>query len=439
MAGRRFTHTGHQRIAVVAYLAHLVAQDARTRGPAGPYGCHQLRVGDLRPGHLDRVGDAVRERRLRHVDVHHAALQDDRDGADAATIRALRAAVRAVQAVQRCPDRAGELAVEAGLHVHVRPGRGHREDRPADHHQVVVQPCERAGDLDRRRRGDTGPRSQLVAGQPQPDDRVPGRGAGGGQHLPREPQPVRAVVVAAGVRQARQELAHQAVLAGVHLHTVTAGGDRRTGGLGETAHDSVDVAWFHRLGNLAGVHLRYLRWCPQLPLGVRRAALPTRVPERCDQHGAVRVHRVRDRPPTRTAVGGEGSPFVRPVRRMDRRLLRHDHADAPGRPPGVVGHRSRREGPAMAQVGLVRPEQHPARRVPATQREWICEQHCRPQTSLSLRQASLACVPSCAENRAGRFSCRARIASARSGQSNDASISSTDAASASVRDRSASA
>ncbi len=146
--------------------------------------------------------------------------------------------------------------------MHVRPGRGHREDRPADHHQVVVEPSQRAGDLDRRRRGDTGPRSQLVAGQPQPDDRVPGRGAGGGQHLPRELQAVSAVVIATGVRQARQKLPHQAVLAGVHLDTVTAGIECRTGGVGETAHDSVDIALFHRLGNLAGVDLRHLRRCP---------------------------------------------------------------------------------------------------------------------------------------------------------------------------------
>ncbi len=313
MAGRRFTHAGHQRVAVVPYLADLVAQNAWTRGPAGPCGCHQVRVGDLRPGHLHRVGHTGGQCRLGHVDVHHAALQDDRDGAAAARIRRAVAAVRVAGVGQRRSDRAGELAVEAGFDMHVRPGRRYREDRPTDHHQVVVGPGERTDDLNGCLGGHSRPRRQLVTGQPQPDDRVPGRLPRGGQHLSREAQAVRAVLVLPGVRQTRQELPYQAVLTGVHLHAVAAGGERRAGRSSEASYHRVDVSGLHRLRHFAGVYFRYSRRCPQLPLGVRRTALTAGVPQRGDEQGAVRVHRVRDRPPALAAVGGEGGPFVRPV------------------------------------------------------------------------------------------------------------------------------
>jgi hypothetical protein len=73
--------------------------------------------------------------------------------------------------------------------------------------------------------GDPGPRRQFVARQPQADDPVAGGAADGLDHLAGEQQPVLAPGVVALVGETRQELAYQAVLAGVDLDTVEVGLD----------------------------------------------------------------------------------------------------------------------------------------------------------------------------------------------------------------------
>ncbi len=75
---------------------------------------------------------------------------------------------------------------------------------------------------------------ELVARESQPDDAV-ARAADQDRsdHLMGEEQPVLPGVVAL-VREAREELANQAVLARVDLHTVDISIDERSGSLGRT-------------------------------------------------------------------------------------------------------------------------------------------------------------------------------------------------------------
>ena len=112
--------------------------------------------------------------------------------------------------------------LNAGRLVEVGAGLLDREDRAADDDDVVDASGDQLGGDRRRHLGrDAGPRRQLVARQPQPDHAVGADGRPhGGDDVAGEAQAVGAPLVAALVRQPGQELAHEAVLAGVDLDAV---------------------------------------------------------------------------------------------------------------------------------------------------------------------------------------------------------------------------
>ncbi len=281
----RFPDAGDDRVACVAHLAGLVAADARSnplRCPGAQLG-DEVGVGDLRPGHLHRVGDAVVERPGRLADVDDRALEEHRRAGDGA-------------------HRPAQLDVEPRRLVEVRPRLLHREDR-ATHNDEVVDA--QAGEIGRQRRGllrrDPGPRRQLVARQAQPDDGITGCGAHRGDDVAGQALPILAPFVVALVGQPAEELAHQAVLAGVDLHPVAAGAHCPGGRRGEAVDDGADVGGLHPLGHFAGVDLRHPRRGPQLALAVRAGALAAGVVERGDHQCARWMARLDDRTPS---VGG---------------------------------------------------------------------------------------------------------------------------------------
>ena len=112
---------------------------------------------------------------------------------------------------------------------------------------------QRGGDVRGHLRRDPRPRRQLVARQAQPDDaRRADRRPHGGDHVAGEPQPVGTPLVVAVVGQPRQELADEAVLAGVHLDAVAPGVPRDPCRLAEAGDDGGDVVRLHPLRHLAG-------------------------------------------------------------------------------------------------------------------------------------------------------------------------------------------
>ncbi len=84
---------------------------------------------------------------------------------------------------------------------------------------------------------------------------VPVLGANGFDHLAGEQQPIGAPLVAAVVGEAAEELADQAVLAGVDLHAVAAGLAGELGPGREAGDHRGDVVGLHPLRHLAAVHL----------------------------------------------------------------------------------------------------------------------------------------------------------------------------------------
>ena len=235
--------------------------------------------------------------------------------------------------------RSAHVDVEPGRFVEVGPRLLGREDRPARHDQVVDAGTRQgAGDVGRHVRRDPGPRRELVARQPQPDDPVGARPvARRGDHPTGEQQAVLTPLVVALVGEPAQELADQAVLAGIDLHAVEVGLGRQLGGVPEPVDHRLDVVGLHPLRHLTGVGLRHARGRPQRRLAVRRRSLPAGMIERGDHERPVRPAGLRHGPPSRGASFGEGGPLVGPVRAVDRCALDH-HRAAPSRgTPLVVG------------------------------------------------------------------------------------------------------
>ena len=140
--------------------------------------------------------------------------------------------------------------------MEVGPGLLDGVDRSAGHHQVVESGAdERHGDLRRHLGRDPRPGSEFVARQTQSDDSVAGGATRGLDHLAGQAQTIVAPLVVAMVREPGQELAHQAVLAGIDLDAVEIGVDGQLGGRAEAVDDRGDVVGLHPLGNLASVHL----------------------------------------------------------------------------------------------------------------------------------------------------------------------------------------
>ncbi len=217
----------------------------RSVSPAATF-ADEVGVGDLRTGHLDGVAQGVivvaAERPLGLADLDDRALQDHRNvGMDL---------------VDRGTDAATHLDVEPGRFVEVGPGLLDGVDRPTGHHQVVESGAdERHGDLRGHLGRDPRPWSEFVARQTQSDDPVARGATRGLDHLAGQAQTIMAPLVVAMVREPGQELAHQAVLAGVDLDAVEAGIDGQLGGRAEAVDDGGDVVGLHPLRNLARVHL----------------------------------------------------------------------------------------------------------------------------------------------------------------------------------------
>ena len=220
-----------------------------------------------------------------------------------------------------------------------RPRRSRRARRRRSRRRAATSSAAIAGAMLRR---DAGPRRQLVARQPQPDDAVgptPPRTAV--DDVAGEAQPVGAPLVAALVRQPGQELAHEAVLAGVDLDAVAAGLDRRPRAAAPkpATTAAMSSASIH-FGTSRRRHLGHPRRRPQRALAVRRRALPAGVVERGDDERAVRPAGGDDRGPAVAAPRGQRRPLVRPVAIVDAGALDDDRAAAAARP----GARSRRRG-----------------------------------------------------------------------------------------------
>ena len=98
-------------------------------GVARPQLGHEVGIRDLRPGHLDGVGDPVLQRPAGLADVDDGALQDDGH------------AVR-----NGLADGPAQLDVEPGRLVEVGPGLLGRVDRAADDDQVVDDRGQLGGD-----------------------------------------------------------------------------------------------------------------------------------------------------------------------------------------------------------------------------------------------------------------------------------------------------
>ena len=201
-------------------------------------------------------------------------------------------------------------------------------------------------------------------------DRVPD----GGEHLPGQPQPVRAVAVGPVVGQARVELAQQRPGPGVDLHPVGAGRDRLPGRGGEPGGQRGDLRAAHLHRHLAGDRVRDAGRPPQHRLGVGGGTLQAGVAQPGQHQRAVRLARRGDLPPAGRGRRGQRGPLVRPVRRVHRGGLGDDQPGAARRAAGVVGDVPGRERappaqPGLAQVGFVRAEHDPGLRDPAGQRD----------------------------------------------------------------------
>ena len=115
VAAARLADTAHDRVPVVAHLAGLIAQQARSDASGEPvaHPLDQRRIRDRCAGHLDQIGNALIQCGLRSSHIHDAALEHD--GHPAARGKAHLSA---------------QLEVEAGRHVRGRP-IGRRRKRAA--------------------------------------------------------------------------------------------------------------------------------------------------------------------------------------------------------------------------------------------------------------------------------------------------------------------
>ena len=245
--------------------------------------------------------------------------------------------------------------------MEIGPGLLGREDGTANHHHIVdpgLHQC--GGDTGCHLGGDTRPRREFIARQTQAHDGRGGSSAHRTDDGACERESVGAPLVATMVGEPRQELAHQAVLAGVHLHPVAPGPHRQGSGRTETGHHRSDVVGFHPLRNLAAVHLGYPRRGPQWILAVGARALPAGVVERGDHERAVDVACRGDGLPPGGAALGQRGPFVRPIAAVHTGTFSDHDARTTAGTAGVVGDVPLGEAPfIVAEVGDVRPEHHP--------------------------------------------------------------------------------
>ena len=265
----------------------------------------------------------------------------------------------------------GQVEVEAGRLVDVGPGLLDREDRaPHDDDVVDARATSSAAIAGAMLGRDAGPRRQLVARQPQPDDAVGADGgAHGGEDVAGEAQAVGAPLVVALVGQPGEELADQAVLAGVDLDAVAAGVDGGRGGGAEPGDDGGDVVGLHPLRDLAASHLGHARRRPQRRAGCRptsparrrgRATASTSAP--CGRQAAA----------TAAQPGVGPCAPAAPARRASRDgwTLAPSTTIVPQPPAGpapVVGDVTvGKRAVVVAEVGHVRAEQDPVRRRPGT-------------------------------------------------------------------------
>ena len=308
-------------------------------------------------------------------------------------------------------DGAGEVAVARRRLVVVGTRLFDRVDRPAGHDEVVDSGCgELGGEVEGRLGRDAGPRSQLVARQAQPEHAAgPDRRPHGGEHLEGERACRRTPPVVAVVGEPGEELAHEAVLAGVHLDAVASGLDGEAGAAREPGDDRGDVVVLHPLRHLAGRHLGHPRRRPQLALAVRRRSLPTGVVERGDGERSVLVQRRGDRPPSVAAPLGQRCPLVGPVRRVHRRPLDHHRAAPAGGAPPVVGDVPGGElAVVVAEVGDVRAEHDPVRRLAGAEGERVEQPHGAVPSGVggvsecSSRRSSRRMLAACRQHQAAR-------------------------------------
>ena len=211
----------------------------RSRDPVRHF-AGQVGVGDLGPRHLDEIGRTGRQRRFGHVVGDDRTLGHDGDGGRQGTAQG-----------------GGQGNREARLGVAVGPGAAHVEGGRPDGHHVVDRGGQLSRHLRRHLRGDAGPRGQLVAPQPQADDRVRAHGRPHRlEDLAGQEEPVGAVLVVPGVGQTGEELTEQAELPGVDLHPGQTGRDGQPGRLGEAGHHGRELVVLHLLGHLTGGRVR---------------------------------------------------------------------------------------------------------------------------------------------------------------------------------------
>ena len=274
MAAARVTDAGDDGVAVVAYPAGLVAQDARPDplGVAAPQLGHQVRVGDLCPGHLDQVGAAAVQRRLGAGRIDNAALQRH--------VHRGRCRLRGDCGADRGADHPGQLQVEHRRGMPVGPIRPEGVG-PAAHHREQVEQRRQLGGLPGGDLGgNSGPRCQLVTGQPQCQHALTADlGAHRRQHRAGQRQAVAAVAVGALAGEPGVELPQQRPRAGVDLDPVGARLGRGRGGRSETRDDGVDLRLRHHHRGLPADHVGEAGRPPQLALGERRRALQPGVAE----------------------------------------------------------------------------------------------------------------------------------------------------------------
>ena len=219
------------------------------------------------------------------------------------------------------------------------------------------------GDRRSHLRRDARPRGDLVAREAQPDDVLGAhRGSHRGDHGAGEVQAIGSPLVASLVGQPGQELAHEAVLAGVDLHAVAPGIDGSRGGGDEAVDDGGDVVGLHPLGDLARRHLRHARRGPQRRLAVGRRTLPAGVVERGDDERSMGPAGGGDRRPPGGGPGRQRRPLVGPVGLVDARPLEDDRAAPASGPTLVVGGVASGEAAVVVtEVGDVRAEQDAVR------------------------------------------------------------------------------
>ena len=112
-------------------------------------------------------------------------------------------------------------------------------------------------------------------------------------------------------------------------------------------------------------------------LTVSAGALAAGVPDRGERQRALGVARLRYGRPAGGRLGRQRGPLVRPIRRVHRGGLGHHDPGTAGRAAPVIGDMPVAERAAAGQVGLVRAEQHPARRGPPGQGHRVGERRHR--------------------------------------------------------------